>query len=116
MSNGSGVSGILSGLSSALGALTPGQSLLLGGHLKSSNEAVAMQYISNMVQNPVGASAFIGPLAAIPNLPASVMTFVTQGIASLPDVKAFNAAMTQAQVELQRSLASENTLQQMFGV
>lgn len=114
MANGTG--SILSGLSTALAGLTPGQTMLLGGHLTSSNEAKAMQYISMMLANPLGSSAFVASLAAVPNLPATVMTYVGQAIASLPNVAAFTAAMTSAQVELQRSLSSESTLQQMFGV
>ena len=111
-----GITSVVSALSGALGSLTPTQTLLLGGHLTSGNAAKAMSYISAMIGNPAGSGAFLALLGSVPNLNPQVMTWASQAVASLPNLALFNSNMTQAQVALQSELASENALQQAFGI
>lgn len=112
----SGSTSVISTVASVLGSLTPTQTLLLGGHLTSSNEAKAMQILAVMQANPMQASAFVGSLSQIPNLPAQVMTLAGEAIASLPNTVQFTSYIVQAETAMQTALASENALQQAFGL
>lgn len=107
---------VATAVSTALSALTPGQTLMLGGHLTSSNAAKAMQYLSAMVGNPAGAAAFLALLGSVPNLPPQVVTYASQAVASLPNSALFTQYMTEAQTAVQGILSSENSIQQAFGI
>lgn len=115
MANGA-AGGIASTIAGALGALTPAQTLMLGGHLTSSNAAKAAQYLAAMASNPAGAGAFLALLGSVPNLPSQVVTLASQAVASLPNMQLFTQYITEAQVQVQTVLSSENAIQQAFGV
>lgn len=109
-----GISNIVSGLSSALSGLTPGQMLLLGGHLTTSNEAKAMSYLAAMAANPATAAAYLALLGSVPNLPPQVMTWASNAVGSI-GTPVFAQDLAQAQAALQQVISSEGVLQQAFG-
>lgn len=106
---------IVSALSSALGNLTVGQTLALGGHLTTSNEAKAMSYITAMKLNPPSAASYLALLGAIPNLPDQVMTWASSAVGAI-GTPVFNADLDNALAALQTQLGSEGKLQQAFGI
>lgn len=110
-----GITSVVSSVASALGSLTPGQTLLLGGHLTTSNEAKALSYLAAMAANPATAAAYLSLLGSLPNLPAQVMTWASQAVASI-GTPAFTTNITNAEIALQDQMASENAIQQAFGI
>lgn len=110
-----GISGIVSGLSAALSGLTPGQTLLLGGHLTAGNEAKALAYLAAMATNPATATAYLPLLGGLPNLPPQVMTWASAAVAGI-GTPAFASNIANAEAALQQQMASENALQQAFGL
>lgn len=115
MANGAAAGGIVGAVSSAISALTPGQVQLLGGHLTNSNEAKALQYLFSMQTTPAAAGTFLALLGSIPNLPQQVLTFASTAVAAGPG-PVFTQNIAEAQAALQQSLASENAIQQAFGI
>lgn len=84
-------------LSNILGGLAPGQLFNLGHHLLSSDESRALAILASMT-TPAMAAALVGSLAAIPNLPPQVMTWVSQAIAN-PAMFQTNMAQAMAAVQ-----------------
>lgn len=104
---------IISALSSALGALTPGQLRMLGSHLSSAQEMQAMMVLTNMRSSPASAPMLLTSLAVIPNIPAQVMTWATAA-ASNPAAPDFSSNINQAIAALQSQTTSPNILGGLF--
>jgi hypothetical protein len=97
---------VASGLASFLSALSPQQLFALGHHLTASDESRALAILASM-SNPTMASALVGSLATIPNLPPVVMTWVSQAIANPAN---FSMDMANAVSELQKAVTAPGLL------
>jgi hypothetical protein len=99
-------SSVATGLAGILSNLTPGEIFKLGHHLTSSDEAKALAILASMSSPPM-ATALVGSLASIPNLPPVVMTWVSQAIANPAN---FPFDMANAVSELQKAVSSPGIL------
>jgi hypothetical protein len=97
-------------LSNILGALTPRQLNSLSRHLTMSGEMQALQIIATMRANPALAPSLLPSLTSIPNLPAQVMTWVSNAITN---PATFQDDMTQAQVAVQAAATNPGILGQL---
>lgn len=72
----------LTALANSLSALTPAEINLLGGHLTQAEELQAMQVLDNMAANQSTAASLLPQLTAIANVPATVLNWVDQALAT----------------------------------
>jgi len=94
-------------LGTALGTLvqTPGAWSLFGHKISSSNEGKAIDLIDKIQMSPTLATAFLTQLAAIPNMPDQVMTWVEDAVAN-PTGPDFHQDLNQAKTVLAASVAT----------
>ncbi len=97
----------LSSVLSSLGTAAPSALKLLGGHLSQSQEMQAIQVLDAMAANPATAPLLLPQLTAIPNIPPTVMNWVTQAISNPPQ---FANNIGQAKNSLLESMTSGGTL------
>lgn len=102
-----GTSSIASAISSALGALTPGQLFQLGRHLTQSQEMQALQILTTMQANPALAPSLLPSLSTVQNLPPQVMTWVTSALSNPAN---FQSDMSQAVAALQAAATHTGVL------
>ena len=107
MSNGTTSANIATSISQILSNLNPQQLNRLGTHLTQSQEMQALQIINTMRSNPAIAPAMLPSLSVIPNLPAQVMTWVTNALSNPAN---FQEDMTQAETALQQAAVSTGLL------
>jgi hypothetical protein len=104
MSNGSTVA---TSISTFLSGLNPGQLLKIRNHLTQSQEMQALQDLAAMQANPALAPSLLAALAAIPNLPPAVLTWVTAGLAQPAN---FQTDIAQAEAALQAAAVNPGVL------
>jgi hypothetical protein len=94
-------------IATILGSLNPTQLLNLRRHMTNSQEMQALADISEMEANPALAPTMLAALAAVPNLPPAVQTWVAAGIS---DPANFKTDIAQAKAALAAAATNSGIL------